>query len=85
MQSKPISQHVLLVLVAAAVVLPIAVCVIVALGRLLQAMGDASAAAVVLDWIAAGLGILWVLDLVLLVLAQAINCLSDSGDTHEPD
>jgi hypothetical protein len=61
-------------LVTAACVLPVAIVVVVAVGRLLGAMQDAAGAAA-LDRIALALGIVWVIDLVCLVLAQSINSL----------
>jgi len=84
MRSRPIARRFLAALLAAAVALPIAVCVLVALGRLLAAMGDVGGAAV-LDWIALAIGAVWVLDLVCLVLAQAVNSLADQDDPPEPE
>lgn len=84
MRAKPISPRVLLVLIAAAVLTPIAVCVVVALGRLLAAMGDAQAAGV-LDWIAVAVGALWLVDLISLVLALAVNAVSEPADPPEPE
>jgi len=68
--------------VAAAVMLPIAICVLVGLGRLLGSMGDASGS-LVLDRIGLALGIAWVLDLVFLVLGLAILRLLEGGDPPE--
>jgi hypothetical protein len=68
-----------------ALVVPIAICVIVALGRLLAAMGDVPAAVATLDWVAAALGILWVLDLICLVLALAIESLREPHEPDEPE
>ena len=75
-----ISRRILTALLLAACVLPVATLVVVAVGRLLGAMADEAGAAA-LDRIALALGILWVIDLVCLVLAQAINTLGppDSG------
>jgi hypothetical protein len=75
-----ISRRVLTTLLFAACVLPVATLVVVAVGRLLGAMADAAGAAA-LDRIALALGILWTIDLVCLVLAQAINTLGppDAG------
>ena len=84
MRSRLIARRFLATLLAAAVVLPIAVCVLVALGRLLAAMDDAGGAAV-LDWIALAIGAVWVLDLVCLVLAQAVNSLAEQDDPPEPE
>jgi NhaP-type Na+/H+ and K+/H+ antiporter len=73
---------VLLPLLAAAVMLPIAVCVLVGLGRLLGGMGDA-AGSLVLERIGLALGIAWILDLVFLLLWLAIQRLLESGDPPE--
>lgn len=69
-----ISRRILLALLTAACVLPVAIVVVVAAGWLLGAMGD-EAGARGLDRMALALGILWVIDLVCLVVAQAINTL----------
>jgi len=84
MRRKPVPQQPLLLLVVAAVVMPIAVCVILALGRLLLAMGDDPAGAVV-DWIALAFGAVWVLDLICLILALAVNSLSEPDEPPGPE
>jgi hypothetical protein len=68
------AQRVTLLLVIAALVLPIAICVLVALGKLLGAMGDVSGAAGV-DRIALACGVLWVVGLIALVIVQALASL----------
>jgi len=80
MRPRPISQRIVLLLVAGGVVLPITVCVVLGLGRLLAAMGDAEPGRVV-DWIAAAFGVLWLVDVVCLILVLAINSL---GEPDEP-
>jgi hypothetical protein len=60
-----ISRRILLVLIMAACVLPVAIVVVVAVGRLLAAMDDAAGARA-LDGVALALGILWIVDLVCL-------------------
>jgi hypothetical protein len=82
MTCKNLKHAVLLPLVAAAVMLPITICVLVGLGRLLGSMGDA-AGSLVLDRIGLALGIAWVLDLVFLVLWLAIQRLLEPGDPPE--
>jgi hypothetical protein len=62
--------------------LPITICVLVGLGRLLGSMGDA-AGSMVLDRIGLALGIGWILDLVFLVLWLAIQRLLEPGDPPE--
>ena len=59
-------------LVTAACILPVAIVVVVAVGRLLGAMDDA-AGALALDRVALALGIVWGIDLVCLLVAMAIN------------
>jgi hypothetical protein len=79
---KNVRPVVLLWLVAAAVMLPITICVLVGLGRLLGGMGDA-AGSLVLERIGLALGIAWVLDLVFLVLWLAIQRLLECGGPPE--
>jgi hypothetical protein len=71
----------LIALLTAGCGLPVAITLLWAAGRLLLAMQDLSAA-VVLDRIALALGLVWVLDLVCLVLAQAINSLGPPTNPH---
>jgi len=80
MAQKPIPQRVLFLLIAIALVLPIGLCMVLALGRLLIIMGDGPDVALVLDGIGLAGGILWALDLICLILAQGINALADSND-----
>lgn len=79
MNSSLLSVRIVLALVVAAVLLPIAICVILGVGGLLQAMGD-SAGGAVLHRIALSGGILWAIDLICLVLALAISALQSSSD-----
>ena len=74
-----ISRKVLLILVAAGAMLPIAIAVVVAVGRLLAAMQD-SAGAAVLERVALGLGILWALNLIALVMALALERLEPPNE-----
>lgn len=69
-----ISRRILLGLVTAAGVLPVAITVVVTVAWLLAQMHDGAAAAV-LDRVALALGILWVIDLILLVVALAIHAI----------
>jgi len=57
---------------------------VVGVGRLLGAMQDAPAAAV-LDRIALGVSILWAIDLLCLVLAQGINALGPPSGPRDRD
>ncbi len=79
MTCKNLQHVVLLLLAAVAAMLPIAICVLAGLGRLLCSMGDAAGSRV-LDRIGLALGIAWVLDLVFLVLWLAIQRLLEPGD-----
>jgi hypothetical protein len=79
MAGQPVSKTALLLLLAGAVVLPIGTSVVLGLAVLLGSLGD-PAGATALRWVALGLGVVWVVNLVLLVLVQAFHSLSDSDD-----
>lgn len=68
----------LLLLVAGALVLPIAICVLLGVSSLLAAMGDTSGGTA-LRYVAWGCGTLWVIGLVCLVLLVGLRALIDSG------
>jgi hypothetical protein len=72
----------ILVLLIVALGLPILLCVLMAVGRLLAGMGDAAGAEVV-SRIGLGLFIVWLADLVGLVVVQAVVTLV--GQDREPD
>ena len=74
-----VPRWIILLLIAGALILPIAICVILALSGLLDAMED-SKGGVALKYIALGGGILWVIDLVCLVVVQGLNSLIDRND-----
>ena len=74
-----ISRRVLLILVTAACVLPVAIIVVVAAGWLLAAMGD-QRGATGLNRTALVLGIVWIVDLVCLLVAQAVHTLDPPDD-----
>ena len=61
-------------LLAGAVVMPLVLVLVLGLGRLLAAMGDA-AGAMVLDRLSLAGGLLWSLNLVLLLVALAVQSL----------
>ena len=82
MTYQNLKHGVLLLLVAAAGMLPVTICVLVGLGRLLGGMGDA-AGSLVLDRIGLALAVAWILDLVFLVLWLAIQRLLEPGDPPE--
>lgn len=74
-----ITRRVLNLLVTVGCLLPIALVIVLGVARLLSAMEDASGA-VVLDRIALGLGILWALALVVLLLALGIRALEGTRE-----
>ena len=76
------ARRFILALLVGALGLPILLCVLMAVGRLLLGMGDAQGAQVV-NWIGLGLFVLWVADLVGLVIVQAIQMLA--GQNRPPD
>jgi hypothetical protein len=78
MREKLVPGSVVLLLLVGALMLPVAISILFGLGELLTAMGDA-AGGTVLRWIALAAGILWGLDLICLVLVQAINSLGGDG------
>lgn len=77
-----ITRRALSLLVSVGCLLPIALVIVLGVARLLSAMQDANGAAV-LDRIALGLGILWALDLVVLLLALGIRALENSAGERE--
>jgi hypothetical protein len=78
MARKSITSRAILPLLAALVVLPIAISVLVAVSALLAAMSDKDGG-VALKYIALGCGILWIVDLVSLVLLQGFHALGESA------
>lgn len=82
MQQRLVPQGVLLLLVVVAIVLAIGFGLLMALGRLLAAMGDAGGG-VVVDYIALGCGVLFVFDLILLVLVLGVRSLMEPEDRSD--
>ena len=83
MDRPPVPRHIIARAIAGAIIVPIAICLILAVASLLSAMGDTSGGGV-LRWIALGCGIVWLLDLILLILALGVNALSEPDkDGHE--
>ena len=78
MSNKPIPSRIMAILVAAAGVLTVAIAVLLIAGHIFGKMGDAGGQTA-LDGIAIGVGILWAIDLVCLLLALGINSLG--GDS----
>jgi hypothetical protein len=77
-----IPRRIVTALVIASLVLPIAICVLLATGRLLAAMSDAAGAAV-LDRLGLAAGILWVVGLIGLLIVLAIQSLGPPGEDVE--
>jgi hypothetical protein len=79
MQQPLIPHRVVLVLISSAILLPITICVVFGVAALLEKMGDTSGGAV-LHRIALAFGILWAIDLICLVLVQAIGTLKGPNE-----
>jgi hypothetical protein len=89
---RPGTRRVLLLLLAGALFLPIAIVLIVTVGRLLAALGD-PAGSTFFDRLALAVGIAWVLDLIglpivlaierLLADAPEVNIGDELGEEHE--
>ena len=77
---KLVPRWILLLLIAGAVVLPITICVILAVSVLLGAMHDEESVRKVLQYVACGVGILWAVDLICMLLVQAVNSLTNGKD-----
>jgi len=84
MRQPLVSRPVVVSLVVAAVLLPIAICVVLSVSALLSAMGDAAGGGVLLR-IALGCGLLWIVDLVGLVLVLAIHHLDGPASNRPAD
>lgn len=69
-------------LIVGSLVLPIALALVLATGRMLEAMGD-HAGGRVLDRISLGLGLVWAIDLVSLVTALGVRSLDADGGARD--
>lgn len=76
MPNRPPATRATIALLAVALVLPIALAVMLGVAALLGAMGDATGARV-LGWVGLALGVVWIVDLVCLVILQALGSLVD--------
>lgn len=88
MNRPPIARQVILTLIVTTVLLPIAMSVLLGMAALLAGMGDAVGGGV-FQRVALAVGVLWVINLIALVLAQAINGVGvqtreDRDDSAEP-
>jgi hypothetical protein len=79
MPEKPVSPRLLFRLIAAAIVLLLSTCVAFGLAELLGGLGDPDGR-LVLRYVALALGGLFVIDMVCLVLAQALNAVAESEE-----
>jgi hypothetical protein len=77
MQQPLVPRQLVILLLVAALLLPIIICVIVGVAVLLGQMGDNSGSCV-LGRIALGSGILWTINLICLLLAIAVG--QDTGN-----
>ena len=80
MNQKPIPPRGVAVLAGAAVALPVAICVVLAVSALLGAMNDTTGGRVLI-YVSWAFGVAWVIDLICLVVILAVNSLSD-GDSN---
>jgi hypothetical protein len=81
MPNRRIAPGVTIALVAVALLLPIALIVILGTGALLGSMGDPTAGRV-LNWVGLGLGLVWLVNLVALLILQALVSLVAPPDDH---
>ena len=79
-----VSRRWLIQFVVAALLLPIVICVLIGVGRLLAGMGDA-AGATALGYFALGAGILWLIDLITLVILLAIEAASRADQPSDDE
>jgi hypothetical protein len=87
MGQKTTTCKAMLPLIAALLVLPIAICVLIAISALLCAMGDAIGG-MAIKYVALGCGILWIVGFICVVLLQGFHYLGESysaGESHWPD
>ena len=82
MSRKPVSSKVLLALIVAGLVLPMTICVVLALASLLDAMHDPWGGPV-LRYVALAGGVAWIVVLVSLIIVQAIHTLNRSDDADQ--
>ena len=75
-------RRLLLWLVGGLIVLPMALVLVLGLGRLLAAMGDAGGASC-LERVALGVGLVWVLDMLCLLLALGVAAIAPRDELDE--
>jgi hypothetical protein len=84
MQQPLIPHRIVIGLVVTAIFLPITICVVIGVAALLKGMGDISGGVALLR-VALGIGILWAIDLICLVLVLAIGTLRGPDDPDAPE
>jgi hypothetical protein len=84
MQQPLIPHRIVIALVVTAIFLPITICVVIGAASLLEGMGDFSGG-VALHRIAFGIGILWAINLICLLLVLAIGILRGPDEPDGPE
>jgi hypothetical protein len=79
MRRKPVFTKTLFGLVVAGLLLPVAISIVVALASLLSKLDDPTGG-VALRYVAMAGGVLWIVDLIAIVLVQAIDALDRPDD-----
>jgi hypothetical protein len=74
MRHKQVFSKALFALLVAGLLLPVTICIVMALAALLEAMKDSTGGSVLRNVALTG-GVVWVVDLVAIVLVQAIGTL----------
>ncbi len=74
MRHKQVFSKALFTLLVAGLLLPVTICIVLALAALLEAMKDGTGS-LVLRYVALTGGVVWLVDLVAIVLLQAIGAL----------
>jgi hypothetical protein len=82
MRRKPVLIKTLFGLIVAGLLLPVTISIVVALASLLSSIGD-QAGGTALRYVALASGILWVVDLIAIVLVQAIDALDRPDDEEK--
>ena len=79
MSHRPVPRTATMLLLAAALILPVVIAVIWGISALLSAMGDHNGGAV-LKYVGLACGLLWAIDLICLVVVQGLRTLSDTDE-----
>ncbi len=74
----PVLQRLIFTLLVGALGLPIVLCVLILVAKLLEGMGDPAGRSA-LEAVALGLGIAWAVDLICLIILQAVHGLGGVG------